>query len=81
MSILSLSYYESDVRITNVMQSLPTKWRKNSWHRYDMKKLRHCHPMYKNIVNVYYIYAVHSYWAVLCIYSMTNCCTIVQPAF
>ena len=19
---------------------------KNSWHRYDMKKLRHCHPMY-----------------------------------
>jgi len=19
----------------------------NSWHRYDMKKLRHCHPMYK----------------------------------
>jgi len=18
----------------------------NSWHRYDMKKLRHCHPMY-----------------------------------
>jgi len=24
----------------------PTKWRKNSWHRYYMKKLRHCHPMY-----------------------------------
>jgi len=24
----------------------PTKWRKNSWHRYDMKKLRHCHPLY-----------------------------------
>jgi len=24
----------------------PTTWRKNSWHRYDMKKLRHCHPMY-----------------------------------
>jgi len=20
----------------------------NSWHRYDMKKLRHCHPMYSN---------------------------------
>ena len=20
--------------------------KKNSWHRYDMKKLRHCHPMY-----------------------------------
>jgi len=18
----------------------------NSWHRYNMKKLRHCHPMY-----------------------------------
>jgi len=22
----------------------------NSWHRYDMKKLRHCHPMYTNKV-------------------------------
>ena len=29
------------------MQSLTyTTWRKNSWHRYDMKKLRHCQPMY-----------------------------------
>ena len=27
-------------------KALPTTWRKNSWHRYDMKKLRHCHPMY-----------------------------------
>jgi len=25
----------------------PTTWRKNSWHRYDMKKLRHCRPMYR----------------------------------
>jgi len=25
---------------------LPTTWRKNSWHRYDMKKLRHCRPMF-----------------------------------
>jgi len=26
----------------------PTTWRKNSWHRYDMKKLRHCqcHPIH-----------------------------------
>jgi len=24
----------------------PITWRKNSWHGYDMKKLRHCHPMY-----------------------------------
>jgi len=23
----------------------------NSWHRYDMKKLRHCHPMYILPVN------------------------------
>jgi len=23
-----------------------TSWRKNSWHRYAMEKLRHCHPMY-----------------------------------
>jgi len=21
----------------------------NSWHRYDMKKLRHCHPMYSPV--------------------------------
>ena len=26
--------------------TLPTTWRKNSWHRYDMKKLRRWHPMY-----------------------------------
>jgi len=29
---------------TNICQSLPTSWRKNMWHRYGMKKLRHCHP-------------------------------------
>jgi len=23
----------------------PTSWRKNSWHGYGMKKLRHCHPI------------------------------------
>jgi len=23
---------------------------KNSWHRYDMKELRHCHPMYILII-------------------------------
>jgi len=27
----------------------PTTWRKNSWHRYDIKKLRHCHPMYNTV--------------------------------
>jgi len=26
--------------------SFPTSWRKNGWHRYCMKTLRHCHPMY-----------------------------------
>jgi len=46
MSVLSLSYYDSDVRITNVSHSLPHKMAESSWRRYDMKKLRHCHPMY-----------------------------------
>jgi len=23
----------------------PTSWRENRWHRYGMKKLRHCHPV------------------------------------
>jgi len=33
----------TDVRITNISQrTCPTKWRKTA----DMKKLRHCHPMY-----------------------------------
>jgi len=29
----------------NISQSLPPSWRENSWHRYGMKKLRHCHPI------------------------------------
>jgi len=45
MPVLSLSYYEIDDRITNISQSLPYKMAENSWHRYDMKKLRHCHRM------------------------------------
>jgi len=42
MSVLSLSYSASNVRTTNISQSLPHKWQKTA----DMKKLRHCHPMY-----------------------------------
>jgi len=46
MSVLSLSYWESDVywRQNNkhFAELAPTKWRKTA----DMKKLRHCHPMY-----------------------------------
>ena len=37
MSVTALSYKESDARVRNILQS---------WHRYDTKKLRHCHPMY-----------------------------------
>jgi len=33
----------TDIEITNISQSLPTKWRKTAY----IKKLRHCHPMYK----------------------------------
>ena len=43
MSVLALSCKESDVRIRNISQSLPHKMAGNSWHRYDTKKLRHCH--------------------------------------
>ena len=32
----------TDVRTTNISQSLPTKWRKTA----DMKKLRHCQAVY-----------------------------------
>jgi len=32
----------TDVRITNISQSLPPKMAETA----DMKKLRHCHPMY-----------------------------------
>jgi len=46
MSVLSLSYWESDVYWSQNNKHLaelnPTKWRKTA----DMKKLRHCHPMY-----------------------------------
>jgi len=37
-------------RLTNISQSLPHKMAENSWHRYDRKKLRHCHPMYIQVL-------------------------------
>jgi len=37
---------ESDVTITIISQSLPHIMAANSWHRYGVKKLRHCHPTY-----------------------------------
>jgi len=38
---------ESDVTITIISQSLPhIMAATNSWHRYGVKKLRHCHPTY-----------------------------------
>jgi len=46
MSILSLPYEESGIRITHISRSLPHKIAENSWNRYNMKKLRHCHHMY-----------------------------------
>jgi len=53
MPVLSLSYEESDVTITIVSQSVPHIVSGNSWHRYDMKKLRHgdCHPMYTAFIS------------------------------
>jgi len=46
MSVLSLSYQESDVTITSISQGLPTSWRENNWHRYGMNKLHQYHTMY-----------------------------------
>jgi len=43
---ISALLLESDIRIRNISHSLPHKRAQNSWHRYDMKKLRHCDPMY-----------------------------------
>jgi len=43
MSILSLSYEESDASVTNISHSLPPH---QSGHSYSMKKLHHSHPMY-----------------------------------
>jgi len=28
------------------LKACPTSWTENSWHRYGIKKLSHCHPMY-----------------------------------
>ena len=42
----ALSYQKSDARVRNISQSLTYKMAANSWHIYDMKKLRDCHPMY-----------------------------------
>jgi len=46
MSVLSLSYWGSDVywrqNSKHFAELAPTKWRKTA----DMEKLRHCHPMY-----------------------------------
>ena len=42
------SEVQENVRIiTMLLTGCPTSLRENSWHRYGMKKLRHCHPMYK----------------------------------
>jgi len=41
-----LSYKESDVRVRNILQSLTYNMAEKQLDRYDMKKLRHCHPMY-----------------------------------
>jgi len=36
----------------------------NSWHRYDMKKLRHCHPMYILMIGLT-DYSLSNYLAVV----------------
>jgi len=45
MSVLSLSYSESDVRIRNISQSLTYSMaEKNSWHRYDNEEITSLSP-------------------------------------
>jgi len=44
MSVLSLSQWENDVYWRQTFpRAFPTKWRKTG----DIKKLRHCHPIYR----------------------------------
>ena len=66
MSILSLCYWESDVywrqNRKHFADLAPTKWRKTA----DMKKLRHCHPMYKLTV-----FTAHSLTIMHCINSLS----------
>ena len=44
-----LSYKESDVRVRNILQSLTYNMAEKQLDRYDMNKLRHCHPMYTEL--------------------------------
>jgi len=45
MSVQVLSYKESDVRARNILQSLTYNMAEKQLAY--MKKLRHCHPMYR----------------------------------
>ena len=48
----------------------------NSWHRYDMKKLRHCHPMYS--ISAYACARAFVQWNVMT-YSVTRSLEPWQP--
>jgi len=47
---VSLCYSERRVTITNISRSFPHSMaRKQLAYRYGMKKLRHCHPVYRKV--------------------------------
>ena len=54
MSVLSLSYYESDITVTTnkYLSELTSHhgWKRAGMAYYGMKKLRHYHPMYSKYI-------------------------------
>jgi len=46
-------YYHSYKHL--FLTACPTLWWKNSWHRYDTKKLRRCHPTYRQGAHVPFV--------------------------
>jgi len=56
VDLLKCSYYHYLTKkvINKQFSELdPTSWRENSWRRYGIKKLRHCHSMYIPEVRVF----------------------------
>jgi len=41
-------YFTKKVENSKRFAELAPQMAENSWHRYDMKKLHHCHPMYSH---------------------------------
>jgi len=38
--------YHIQQLFSSILRACRVSWQENSWHKYGMKKLRHCHPAY-----------------------------------